>query len=839
MARIASRRPSSGCSGLRSSRASSRLPPPLIRGPVRLNTMGTSKYNLEQLGWFNFEQLVRTLLRQVIGNGISTFSGSVDKGRDATFNGRSTSYPSVTDCWEGAWVFQVKHRAYSTRGADAVRAELKRALPAEISHIFKKHDHDCDNYVAITNCPLTAQDKDEIGKLILSVDSDFRNFALLGESDLQELLDCHPQVVSAFPQILGLSQLRELVEWGLHRRSLEYLLAAQAEIATFVATSPYLSAKDLLHKQHFCLLSGPPKMGKTCTAYALAASFSALSYEIYDLRNQRDFYDAYRHDAKQLFICDDVFGDIALHASQRDDWTRGFLRLLGSLGRDHKLVWTAREYILKEAFSSSRLKEERPALATTDTVTVAVDQLSRLEKAMILYNHARGANLPAEVRKFLRGKACISITDHPNYSPESIRQLCAGRLVSFSEFSGGDYKAIAQQVDTFLSSPGAAWQAAYMASTAGERLLCTEVMAAGGTIVTSQLRKRYDNAVLGAPDIYQSFDTSLNSAHGTFLRRKHILPDVEIVQFYHPSMRDLLSKLIQTDKATRIAYLKQLALKELPAITRPANSVPSGGSQEHRIYITDIADIELFRDHLNETLLPAAELSDALTVVTDLHSILTQGKAASLGRAVRRSPDYGKIIWMILDSVVPFVCSRQFWQKNSDVAFVLYWRRLFEVLRALLPFASTAMTPEYVPELLRRRKHDDSVDYWGLVAAAHDIVPTIVEQCVDMRERETCRAHLAKTVKQAMGESESLDLADDYDDSQYWHDKYESTPDDCEDYAALFPDDEEIAKVTELTQVIEEYPRLEEQPDEDHDFVSLRSSSSSSDGDIQQIFSDL
>ena len=271
-------------------------------------------------------------------------------------------------------------------------------MAAEVTRILNKHHHECQNYVAITNCPLTAQFKDELQALIRSTNKDIEQIAVLGESDLQELLDGHPKVVSAFPQILGLSQLRELVEWGLHRRSLEYLLASQAEIATFVATSPYLSAIELLHKQHFCVLSGPPKMGKTCTAYALAASFSALSYEVYDLRNQRDFYDAYRDDANQIFICDDVFGDISMHAAQRDDWTRGFLRLMGSLGRDHKLVWTAREYILKEALASSRLKEERPALATTDTVTVAVDHLSRLEKAMILYNHARVVDLPTEVR---------------------------------------------------------------------------------------------------------------------------------------------------------------------------------------------------------------------------------------------------------------------------------------------------------------------------------------------------------------------------------------------------------------------------------------------------------
>jgi hypothetical protein len=371
--------------------------------------------------------------------------------------------------------------------------------------------------------------------LIRSTNEDIEQIAVFGETDLQELLDGHPKVVSAFPQILGLSQLRELVEWGLHRRSLEYLRAAQAEIATFVATGPYLGAIELLHSQHFCVLSGPPKMGKTCTAYALAASFSALSYEVYDLRNQRDYYDAYRDDSKQLFICDDVFGDISMHATQRDDWTRGFLRLMGSLGRDHKLVWTAREYILKEALMSSRLKEERPALVTTDTVTVAVDHLSRLEKAMILYNHARGADLPTEVRDYLRGKACITITDHPNYSPESIRQLCTGRLASFSHATGGNPKTIETQVHAFLSAPGDAWKTAYFAASAGERLLCTEVMAAGGIIQVSQLRRRYERAILGAPDAYQSFDASLDSAHGTFLRRKPLLPGNDFVQFYHPS----------------------------------------------------------------------------------------------------------------------------------------------------------------------------------------------------------------------------------------------------------------------------------------------------------------
>jgi hypothetical protein len=218
---------------------------------------------------------------------------------------------------------------------------------------------------------------------------------------------------------------------------------------------------------------------------------------------------------------------------------------------------------------------------------------------------------------------------------------------------------------------------------------------------------------------------------------------------------------------------------------------------------------------------------------------LTQGKAKSLTRSARESSVFGKVFWMVLDTVVPYSCSKLFWQKNSDVEAVVDWRSLFETLRSMLPLASEPSTPEYVPELLRRWTSDRSVDYWGLVSAAHGIVPTVVEQCVDLRDRETFRVHLVEVVEQALSEADSLDLANDYDDLQCWHDEYVSIPHDCQDYATLFPDDGEIPRVAELLQVIEDYPRLEDQPDEDHDYCSLRSSSPSSDTDIQQIFSDL
>lgn len=800
--------------------------------------MGTSRYNLEQLGWYNFEQLIRTLLREIVGAGLSSFSGSVDQGRDATFSGKANSYPSQSDPWCGDWIFQVKHRRYSSQGAAKTRSELKKVIGEETIKITNKHHFSCNNYIFITNCPLTALDKDQMKVTVREVSPKIKEVAILNESDLDELLDSNPKVVSAFPQILGLSQLRELVEWGLHRRSEAFLLAAQREISIFVATTPYLDAVRLLHKQHFCVLSGPPKMGKTCTAYAIAASFSALSFAVYELRTQKDFHDVYRREAKQLFICDDVFGDISLRGSLRDDWSRGLIRLLGSLDKDHKLVWTAREYILQEAIASSKLKEERSSLVTSDKVTVSVDKLSRLEKAMILYNHAKIANLPIKVRDFLKSSLSIAIVDHPNYSPESIRQLCTGRLVDYTEKSSGDSEVILTSVNKFLSQPGESWKMAYRSAPKGEQFLCLEVMASGGAIRLSELKKRYENSFLSPSEILEPFERSFTNAEGTFLRKNPcIYGDDEIIHFYHPSMRDLIVELMEQDKKMRVAFLKQLSLEEVSLIIKPQKSLNRGESAKHRILIDDEEDLDLFKDHLTQTLLPQCDFSDVLVVLKDLIEI-------QKGGSPRHKPSiHSKVFCIIMDAVVPHACSKTFWEDNENNGITSEWRSLFELLRTFLPFISVSCIPEYVPEILKKHKDDLSVQYWGLVAAAQSILPTIVEQCIDLDDKKICRSGLCEKVKEGLKAAESHDLEFSCDDSQYWHDEYESLLEECEYYDGFFPEDGFTTDFCDFSNIFDDFPRLEQEGEGDKEDDSLRESSSLSplglDESILRIFSDL
>ncbi|GAG88271.1 unnamed protein product, partial [marine sediment metagenome] len=128
-------------------------------------------------------------------------------------------------------------------------------------------------------------------------------------------------------------------------------------------------------------------------------------------------------------------------------------------------------------------------------MTIAVDRLSRLEKAMILYNHAKDGKLPSGVVDFLKSDACVKIVDHECFSPESIRQLCTGRLVDFSKQTAGNQESLLKKVEDFLFEPGEAWKVAYSSVPQYEQLLCSEVMTAGGSIDFGQLKANYEKTI--------------------------------------------------------------------------------------------------------------------------------------------------------------------------------------------------------------------------------------------------------------------------------------------------------------------------------------------------------
>ena len=376
------------------------------------------KYNIGAIGWYNFETLVQALLKAVIGPGVTAFGGSKDEGRDAAFSGNA-SYPTREEEWAGEWVFQMKSHDVEN-GNPTNRKSLVSAFPSELKSVLKRHAR-IDNYVLITNVPLTPKNSDDLHAA--ARESGFAgNFDVIDGKNVCTLLDNYPQIRRSYPQLLGLADLRELLNQDLYLRGQTYVERWQPELATFVITSAYGRTLALLRERKFAVLDGPPEAGKSTIAAAVALTHVADGFEVIDVRQPDEFFKVWETERQQLFVADDAVGSISLEVDRAEAWSRDLPAVFKRLDADHLLIWTARKYILEEALAHSRLGEAVRDFPGVHEVLVEAGELSLLEKAEMLYNHARHEDLSEPSRELIR-KHVYEIILHPNFTPERVRQL--------------------------------------------------------------------------------------------------------------------------------------------------------------------------------------------------------------------------------------------------------------------------------------------------------------------------------------------------------------------------------------------------------------------------------
>ncbi|MFD6565166.1 NACHT domain-containing protein [Micromonospora profundi] len=160
------------------------------------------RYNLNALGSDEFERLAQALLKKVIGNGTITFGAGRDGGREATFSGNAP-YPSSTNRWSGEWIFQAKFHDTELLGTDKARRQVLTDLDAELDKIVNKYKIPCDNYILITNVPLTPTFKsgtiDKItNEVIPRYSEQIRNISVWGADDVNSFLAAHDSVRRSF-----------------------------------------------------------------------------------------------------------------------------------------------------------------------------------------------------------------------------------------------------------------------------------------------------------------------------------------------------------------------------------------------------------------------------------------------------------------------------------------------------------------------------------------------------------------------------------------------------------------------------------------------------------------
>ncbi len=321
-----------------------------------------SRYQLDQLGFYQFEWLVQVLVKNEYGLAIEAWGGHADYGRDAysptdlRSSSRNVSYP-------GPVVVQAKF----VSEANAAGAKPLQALLDACRHEKKRIEErkakgqwaPLRSYFLYTNAPVSSQTR----QALIAVLTPALAFAptVLGSDDVCAELDLLPQIARSFPQILtyrnlltGIEELlAKTVDDVVHRNILNrtegVIKKAREVLEVFVPTEAFERTWRVLSKHHFAVLSGPPEMGKTSISWMIALAQLANGWQVVDCDRPDDFFKLYQRSKTQIFLADDAFGRTEYDPSIGKVWGRQLGNILPQLDRSHYLVWTSRRHILEHA----------------------------------------------------------------------------------------------------------------------------------------------------------------------------------------------------------------------------------------------------------------------------------------------------------------------------------------------------------------------------------------------------------------------------------------------------------------------------------------------------------
>lgn len=375
------------------------------------------RYDLDSLGATLFESLVQTLLKSELGMGVEAWGGSGDHGRDAYCPG-ALNFPAKTVTSDGPFVFQAKFVAGANAAGARPFPSLKSAIRKEVLRIKDRQSarqwRNPKWYVVVTNAFVSPKQKawiEDYIKTALRIPSVTTLHAL----DLTTLLDSNPGVVRSFPFVVSRVAIEQAVAAVVNNQTFQrsdgVLRAARELVPVFVVTGAYREAWKKLADHHFVVLEGPPEMGKTAIAWMIASFLVTHQWQVIDCAGPLDFFQLFNPELKQVFIADDAFGTTEYRVTLGDEWARELHKVLPKLDLHHRLIWTSRAHILKEALREMSLQGTAANFPKPGDVIVNAAKLNREEKAYILYRHARSAHLETAAKTIVKTHAAEIIDD--------------------------------------------------------------------------------------------------------------------------------------------------------------------------------------------------------------------------------------------------------------------------------------------------------------------------------------------------------------------------------------------------------------------------------------------
>jgi hypothetical protein len=285
----------------------------------------------------------------------------------------------------------------------------------------------------VTNVDLSAEAEILI-KTLLNPTIPGATIHVLGAASVCAWIDNAHDLALRFPQLFSLADILHLLQTAArpetYARSQVAIEMATNIARVFVPTSPYYASLNVLKRHHFVVLEGPPEMGKTSIGRMIALGKYQSGCDAIEVGSPTHMLSILRTERRQVFVADDSFGRTSYNATRVSEWQQELPYILRKLNASHELILTSRAHLLQMAKSQLDISGFNDVFPAAGEVIVNAADLSRLDKARILYRHAKLARLCPQIKEALRPIAKM-VVDDVHFTPERIR-LLVNRLESLN-----------------------------------------------------------------------------------------------------------------------------------------------------------------------------------------------------------------------------------------------------------------------------------------------------------------------------------------------------------------------------------------------------------------------
>lgn len=365
------------------------------------------EYDLSRLNDREFEALGASIIGKVLSKRVETFKAGRDGGVDGRF-------------WIGKkkeGIIQCKH--YVETPYKNLISKLKSEEVAKVKKLNP------EKYIFITSKKLSRLNKQEIREIFhpfIKRDDD-----IFGKEDLDDFLtrkenqDVVEQNIKLW--ITSASVLDLIHNNAIKGRSESTIRDIEENSYKYAITENHKKGLRILDENNVIILTGEPGIGKTTLADNLALFYTAKGYEFCDIEeNISEAENLFREREKKkiLFYCDDFLGSNLYDAinNKRDSHIVKFINRVCK-DKSKKFILTSRTNILNKAYSLSHRFQN--GNIRNNEFLLRVENLTKIDKALILYNHIYHSNLNKEYLDMIyEDKRYKDIIKHRNFNPRII-----------------------------------------------------------------------------------------------------------------------------------------------------------------------------------------------------------------------------------------------------------------------------------------------------------------------------------------------------------------------------------------------------------------------------------